>query len=262
MTRGNPRLDAALRLAAHGWPVFPLQPGIKVPLERSHGLLEATTSELQVIRWWDRHGDRNIGLATGAPGPDVLDVDTHGSRGNGYGAWNRLRRAGLVTGPQAVVRTPSGGMHAYFAGTDQPSGKLSRHGIDWRARGGYVVAPGSHVDGRPYVVVSKQASAATADFGAIRRELEPEPERPAWHPPDGRPADARYLAAWVAQLPEGNRNDGTFWALNRAIEHGDSAAVAAIRDAALSAGLTEREVSASVRSALRTANRPPEREAG
>jgi hypothetical protein len=63
---------------------------------------------------------------SGAPGPDVVDVDNHGERGNGFAAYNELKRAGLVDSPQALVRTPSGGFHAYFAGSDQPSGKIVR----------------------------------------------------------------------------------------------------------------------------------------
>ena len=177
MSRPNPHLDAALRYAEHGWPVFPLSPGTKVPLPGTHGLLEASTDERQLVRWWDRHPDRNIGIATGKPGPDVLDVDTHPRRSSGFAAWNQLKRAGLVRGQQATVQTPSRGLHAYFAGTEQGNGKLTRHAIDFRGRGGYVCAPGSVLDeraypdkpqmaalvtgGKPYVVVSKQASPAT-----------------------------------------------------------------------------------------------------
>ena len=50
MSRDNAHLDAAVRYAEHGWPVFPLQPGTKVPLPKSHGLLEATTDERQVVQ--------------------------------------------------------------------------------------------------------------------------------------------------------------------------------------------------------------------
>ena len=38
----------------------------------------------------------NLAIATGAPGPDVLDVDQHGPAGNGYAAFDGLRRAGLA----------------------------------------------------------------------------------------------------------------------------------------------------------------------
>ena len=85
----------------------------------------------------------------GQPGPDVLDVDQHGPAGNGFAAFNQLKRAGLIDGAAALVATPSGGLHAYFAGSDQHSGKLPRHHLDFRAQGGYIVAPPSQVGGRP-----------------------------------------------------------------------------------------------------------------
>ena len=55
-----------------------------------------------------------MAIATGAPGPDVLDIDRHGEA-SGFPALRQLKEAGLVGEPQAMVRTPSGGAHLYFA---------------------------------------------------------------------------------------------------------------------------------------------------
>ena len=49
---------------------------------------------------------RNVAIATGAPGPDVLDVDVKPD-GSGFAAFNRLKQAGLLTGARALVRTPT-----------------------------------------------------------------------------------------------------------------------------------------------------------
>ena len=65
--------------------------------------------------------------------------------GNGFAALNRLIRAGLADGAGAIVATPSGGLHLYFAGSGQRCGKLPRHHLDFRAQGGYVLAPPSQV---------------------------------------------------------------------------------------------------------------------
>ena len=271
MTRGSAspagdRLQAARRYAARGWPVFPCAPGEKVPVTR-RGFLDASTDPERIAAWWKSGPDRNVAIATGAPGPDVVDVDQHGEAGNGFAAWNRARRAGLVTGPQAIVRTPSSGMHAYFAGTDQRSGKITGQHLDFRARGGYIIAPPSAVTGRRYEVVQHQPSDATVDFAAIRSLLEPQHEKPRQAQPRRdaeRPRDLTHLAAWVAAQPEGNRNDGLFWAASRAAEAGDPAALEAIGRAARSAGLGEREIERTIRSAQRSAARPfdREREAG
>jgi hypothetical protein len=261
------RLEAAQRYAAHGWPVFPCACGEKVPVTR-RGFLDASTDPERIAAWWKSDPGRNVAIATGAPGPDVVDVDQHGEAGNGFAAWNRARRAGLVSDPRAIVRTPGGGMHAYFAGTDQRSGKLTGQHLDFRTRGGYVVAPPSVVAGRRYEVVQHQPSDAAVDFAAIRGLLEPQPEKPrqAQSRRDAeRPRDLMRLAAWVAAQPEGNRNDGLFWAASRAAEAGDTAALEAIGRAARSAGLDEREIERTIRSAQRGAARPladREREAG
>jgi len=144
--------EAAHRYAEAGWPVFPCVTGEKLPVTE-HGFLDATTDHGQIDKWWDANGLRNVAIATGAPGPDVLDVDLR-EEGSGYVAYNRLKREGLVPDPLAIVRTPSGGMHAYYQGTDQRNGHIAREHLDYRAQGGYVVAPPSTVGGRRYEVVS------------------------------------------------------------------------------------------------------------
>ena len=184
----SPQEEAAHRYADHGWFVFPAAPGSKIPVTE-HGYLDATTDHKQIQQWWRSEPSANVAIATGAPGPDVVDVDRKGE-GSGYPAWNELKRAGLVGEPQAVIRTPSGGMHAYYKGTEhQRNGHLPAHQIDFRSTGGYVVTPPSQVGGRPYAVVSKQASAATVDWQKVREHLDPQPERQPYRAPE-RDADA------------------------------------------------------------------------
>ena len=132
MTGTGTMLRAALAYARRGWPVFPCHPGQKAPATR-HGYRDASTDEQQITRWFERHPGRNLAIATGTPGPDVLDVDQHGDSGNGYAAFNRLRQGGLLDGAAAYVRTPSGGLHAYFTGTSQRNGHLRGHHLDFRS---------------------------------------------------------------------------------------------------------------------------------
>jgi Bifunctional DNA primase/polymerase, N-terminal len=257
-TEPSVRMDAALGYARVGWPVFPCVPGEKIPCT-GRGFLDASTHPDRIREWWGRNPDRNVAIATGWPGPDVLDVDNHGERGSGFAAFNRLKREGLVPDPVAVVSTPSGGFHAYFRGTEQRNGHLPKQHLDYRAQGGYVVAPPSTVGGRPYEVVSHQASAATFGWDAARTHLEPEPKRQAvrQREADG-PRDITPLAGWVAALEEGNRNAGLHWAACRAVEAGRTDFLDSLAKAAQSAGLDEREADRTIRSAVRGAARPLE----
>src|SRR4249920_3875410 len=148
-------LRRALAYAGHGWPVFPCLPGEKLAAT-GHGFKDATTDPERIRAWWARHPASNVAIATGHPGPDVLDVDQRGEAGSGFAAFNRLRREGLLAGVSALVRTPGGGLHGYFAGSQQTSGRLPRHHLDFKAAGGYVLAPPSRVAGRPYTLITQQ----------------------------------------------------------------------------------------------------------
>ncbi|MEV0184574.1 bifunctional DNA primase/polymerase [Streptomyces sp. NPDC050625] len=89
----------------------------------------------------------NIGIPTGArSGLLVVDVDVHAD-GDGYDAFRRAQRAGLLSGWACLVRTPSGGLHAYYPATaegEQRSWQSPANHVDFRGDGGYVIAP---VDG-------------------------------------------------------------------------------------------------------------------
>jgi hypothetical protein len=165
-------LHQALAFARGGWRVFPCLPGQKIPAT-PHGYRDATTDQQQIKGWFGRGRDWNLAVATGAPGPDVLDVDEHGEAGNGYAAFRQLREAGLLDGAAAYVRTPSGGLHAYFAGSAQHNGHLPAHHLDFRSAGGYILTPPSRIDGRPYQLVRALRGRGALDWDAVVRHLNP-----------------------------------------------------------------------------------------
>src|SRR5712691_5859125 len=169
-------VSSALAYASYGWPVFPCHSGSKVPATL-HGFRDATTDPEQIREWWHRQPDANLAIATGSPGPDVLDIDQHGEAGNGFGALNRLIRAGLITQVRAVISTPSGGMHAYFAGSSQPTRRLPRHHLDFRAQGGCVVAPPSQIGGRFCQVLGRSSQSSGLDWRRAAELLEPGRDR-------------------------------------------------------------------------------------
>jgi hypothetical protein len=253
-------LRQALAYARRGWPVFPCLRGEKVPATR-HGFRDATTDEQQITDWFGRGSRWNLAIATGAPGPDVLDIDQHGPAGNGYAAHNKLRRAGLVDGAAAYVRTPAGGMHAYFTGTGQHNGHLPSHHVDFRSHGGYILAPPSQVGGKSYQLIARPGGRGNLNWDAVTRLLEP-PQQPYQAPP--RPArglDLTHLARWLGSQPEGNRNAGLFWAANRALDADQAADLSPLAVAARQAGLGDMEIARTLDSARRTGEHRADRQA-
>ncbi len=104
---------AALDLAARGILVFPLAIGDKMPVTL-HGYQDATTDPKRINEMWQRRPNANIGIATGASGLVVIDVDVKNDI-NGWEAFNDcLERLGELPGPTPTASTPSGGAHLYF----------------------------------------------------------------------------------------------------------------------------------------------------
>ena len=249
------RLGQALAYAARGWPVFPCHSGQKIPAT-PHGYLDASTDEQQITEWFTRHPGRNLAIATGAPGPDVLDVDQHGPAGHGFPAFARLRHAGLLAGATTWVRTPSGGLHIYFPGTTQRNGHLPGHHLDFRAAGGYVLAPPSQIGGQPYQVLKTTGVHGSLDWAAATRFLHPQTQLRPRQPQAAQ--DLGGLARWVAAQPEGNRNAGLFWAANRVLDADPVADLSPLAAAARQAGLQDQEITRTLDSARKTGRpRPP-----
>lgn len=261
--------SAALGLAGARIPVFPCVPGSKEPLT-AHGFHSATTDQRQILRWWQRSPNANIGIPTGsASGLVVVDVDVHRS-GDGYRNFSKVTELGLTGRWAWMVRTPSGGMHAYYGATpevEQRSWAMPSRHIDFRGDGGYIVAPPSAVtdsDGRSksYELVSFGTRPGTVDSAALNSFLAPpKPPPPQTLPPASSipapGASPDRLAAWVASRPEGGRNGGLFWASCRMAEagHNFNQTTRLLGDAAVSAGLPETEAFRTIQSAYRTASR-------
>lgn len=266
-TAAEPTLsNAALRYASIGIPVFPCHPGAKQPLT-SNGFHDATTLIKTVQSWWQRTPEANIGLPTGAAtGVLVVDIDVHPS-GNGFAAFERARSAGLADSWAWLVRTPSGGLHAYYPASDpeQRSWQIPSAHIDFRGDGGYVIAPPSRivVDGvsKPYEVIAVTTGEAKAvDALALRRFLEPPrpiPVPPTWAAAHAKDCHPEALARTVALTTEGGRNRALFWASCRMAENGQSHAVAVnyLLPAAQHAGLPDREIESTINSAFRITSR-------
>jgi hypothetical protein len=157
-------LDAAMNYARKGFPIFPLhsvddhgectcgnqdceKPG-KHP-RIYNGLKGATTDESQILKWWKKSPDANIGIRTGK-GLFVLDVD--GDEGEN-GLVEVEEQHGKL--PDTWESLTGRGRHIYL---QSPTGKYIKSSssqigtkLDVRCEGGYVIAPPSrHRSGRLY----------------------------------------------------------------------------------------------------------------
>jgi hypothetical protein len=182
-----------------------------------HGVKDATTNRARILAWWTRHPQANIGLATGHRF-DVLDVD-------GPAGEHAIRTLAAEHGLQSsgpLVRSGGGGWHFYLAptglGNVRPAGL--EH-VDWRGRGGYVVAPPSrHASGLPYQwTAGRDLDTPPAKVPAVlleRLERRPPPQRsprPVQVPAAGDGSGTRYARAALAEelarvatAPVGQRN--------------------------------------------------------
>jgi hypothetical protein len=256
----NPLLAWALRYAELGRPVFPCWPSKKNPIGPAvpHGCLDATTDPAIIAAWWTQWPSANVAVATGTPGPDVVDFDLK-KGAPGAESFARLRDAGLLRGAFMVVTTPSGGWHLYFTGTRQGNGARARHGVDFRGAGGYVVAPPSYVvdDERGYaghyaVAEHREPTGATVDWSAIRDFLDP--PRPPRQYHGERAGNFDALVRWLEERPAGDRNGALYWATLRAVEGGaDDAVLDQLREAIIRAGHSARDAEKTVLSAQRRA---------
>jgi len=131
----SPMLAHALRYAAMGWPVFPLQG--KKPIAGSHGFKDATTDPDKIRSWWRLN--YNIGIHCSQFW--VLDVDNPDSLDQPLDTLTQI--------------TGSGGRHYLFQNPGfhvLNSASSIAPGIDVRGSDGYIVAaPSIHPDtGKPY----------------------------------------------------------------------------------------------------------------
>ncbi len=278
--------------ANEGWPVVPLHSpttfGPKKGPDRAecscpkadcenqgkhprtvNGLTDASTDIDQVRAWWQRWPEANIGLTTGTVF-DVLDLD-------GVEALDQLDAAapdgaGELVGPM-VATGRAGGVHIYM----QPTGEGNKFGgkrgmppkIDYRGRGGYVVAPPSiHHLGHAYRWGDGYGPETALQAAPVwlLRILQGRQQRAAQDPTAGRSGAVRadrYAAAALERIcgrmvtaAEGTRNhmlNECAYGLGRVLARGgidSSAAVATLVEAARRSGLTDSEIEATIKSGL------------
>ena len=173
-------IDAALRLAAAGIPIFPADPETKRPFVRFTSA--ATNKERGVRYFWSRYGASALPAIhlTGC-GLVVVDLDRgHGDGADGIASFDLIldQYGELPSCP--TVRTPRGGAHLYMKqpAAREPIGNSTGHiapGVDIRGYHGLSIAPGAVMtDGEFYEAITGTSDLCAAfASGSI-------PELPAW----------------------------------------------------------------------------------
>jgi hypothetical protein len=273
-------MRAAMAAAERGWHVFPLRPGDKRPAIRDWQM-RATTDPGAIDRCW-RAGSYNVGIACGPSELVVVDLDL--SKGearpgieavDGPAAFAALARESGQTHwcNTFTVTTATGGTHLYYRAPEadlrNTAGRLAPF-IDTRAEGGYVVAPGSVINGQRYAVANHQPVAVLP--AVLERRLRAVPALSSSSPIHLPLNTSRYFEGAVRRhvhrvetAAPGTRNDtlnAAAFSLGRLVGAGllpaDSVG-SALTHAARTAGLEEREIDATIRSGLAAgAERPRE----
>lgn len=138
-----------------GWSVIPLKPKSKVPLIKWEEFQKRLATEEEIIEWFTKNPNANIGIVTGRISNLVIvDVEKSGDT-KGY--------------PSTVIcKTGGGGYHFYYEYPidEQLNCKLRfRKLTDLKAEGGYIVAPFSiHETGSKYNWSVSPDQAEIADF--------------------------------------------------------------------------------------------------
>lgn len=158
----NRLLDAALEYARHGLKVFPAHTptdagacscgdpkchSIGKHPRPKNGYKAATTDEDQILAWWQRWPDANIGISCADSGIVVIDIDP---RNGGNETWKRIEGDHFLSKtPVARTGGHKDGRHIYMTYKADLPAKLGP-GVDVK-KNGYVIAPPSkHASGRKY----------------------------------------------------------------------------------------------------------------
>ena len=128
----------ALAYQQAGYSPIPVRPN-KRPYIKWEKFQQEGATEKQIVAWWDKWPGANIGVCTGpVSGFDVVDIDTQ--EGEDHFITNLESPSELVC-PSS--RTPSGGRHIYVKATGEGNSTGFLPGVDYRGKGGYIVAPPS-----------------------------------------------------------------------------------------------------------------------
>ena len=157
--------DAALWYAKKGYSVIPVQPQGKKSLIDWAPYQQKKATIKEVISWWQKWPQANIGIVTGAvSGILVLDID-------GWEGEQTIRYKGLFCPATMKSRTGGGGWHYVYRHPGfecknyvRQAGETLLRGLDFLGDGDYIVVPPSiHRSGNRYKWSASPGEATPVD---------------------------------------------------------------------------------------------------
>ncbi len=179
------RLELAIWMAAKGFDVFTVKPGLKTPLHGNSWYARCTRDPAVIADRFEKTEDANFGIY---PGEDhvVLDLDMGPSK-NGIGIFDAICQENGLDGfldlNTFTVATPNNGYHLYFK-APYPCGIANEFpdGIDVRGTNGYVVGPGSKLaNGKEYRILDPDAEIMDLPDWLVAYMLPPGRKNPKAH---------------------------------------------------------------------------------
>lgn len=219
---GTPtKREWAIALAESGQRIFPLVINGKTPANEGNWQKSATSDPARVAEMWScpvmgDEIDYNIGIALAAD-TLVFDEDTRDDK-QGEKSRKLLEATHGALPKTFTVRTASGGRHRYYK-TPTPvansASKVGQH-IDIKSFGGFVVGPGSTIDGHTYMVETIERTSVAPPWlidlaGAPRRR-------------------SRQEALCDAPPPAKNPGRAVEWITKHAPDNGTYAVAAKVRE--------------------------------
>ena len=222
-----------------GFSVVPVIPGSKLPLMKWRALIDEPLTEDQINTVWAKTPEANVGVIPGSGRALVVDPDLY--KGGGVvEAWaEAIMQHGIDVPGAVVAETASGGLHIWMSwpqGVEHVTSAADSlgEGVDIKSSGGYVLVPGSVVDGRPYrwrqgqgiddcpmLSVAPQSLVDMAGRGAAGARIETEVDSPpatglaeAYRLTDGREkimSRAVYAIGKALQEEHGDVEDTQAW---------------------------------------------------
>lgn len=115
MTNPQTMMDIAILYAEHGWKVYPLVQGKRIPHKGSHGHLEASNNPEEVKTLFQKYDvQSNIALNLVDSDIVVLDIDLHHEDKSGFESLKDIEEAYNSLPDTFVVATPRKGEHRYY----------------------------------------------------------------------------------------------------------------------------------------------------